>query len=96
MSVPYWVKDAVFYQIFPDRFRNGDLNNDPPNIQPWGSNPTLWGFQGGDLRGVIEKIDYLLVKNSLSDLKKSHLKAIWDLCLPRRSLLRGSSFKICD
>jgi cyclomaltodextrinase len=60
MTVPYWVKDAVFYQIFPDRFRNGDPSNDPPNIQPWGSKPTVWDFQGGDLRGVIEKIDYLL------------------------------------
>jgi glycosidase len=60
MTVPYWVKDAIFYQIFPDRFRNGDMTNDPPNIQPWGADPTLWGFQGGDLRGVIEKMDYLL------------------------------------
>ncbi len=60
MTAPYWVKDAVFYQIFPDRFRNGDPANDPPNKQKWGSTPTIWDFQGGDLRGVIEKIDYLL------------------------------------
>ena len=60
MAVPYWVQDAVFYQIFPDRFRNGDPDNDPPNLQPWGEKPTLWGFHGGDLRGVIQKIDYLL------------------------------------
>lgn len=60
MPVPYWVQDAVFYQIFPDRFANGDLRNDPPNVQPWGSPPTSWGFQGGDLRGIIEKFDYLL------------------------------------
>jgi glycosidase len=60
MTVPYWVKDAIFYQIFPDRFRNGDLSNDPPNVQAWETEPNLWGFQGGDLRGVIEKIDYLL------------------------------------
>ncbi len=60
MTAPYWVKDAVFYQIFPDRFRNGDPANDPPNNQKWGSTPTIWDFQGGDLQGVIEKIDYLL------------------------------------
>lgn len=60
MSVPYWVQDAVFYQIFPDRFANGDHDNDPPNVRSWGSKPTLWGFQGGDLRGVIKKFDYLL------------------------------------
>ena len=60
MTVPYWVQDAVFYQIFPDRFANGDPSNNPPNVQEWGSKPTLWNFQGGDLRGIIQKIDYLL------------------------------------
>ena len=60
MTVPYWVQDAIFYQIFPDRFNNGDLGNDPPNVKDWGSPPTIWDFQGGDLRGVIQKIDYLL------------------------------------
>ncbi len=58
--VPYWVQDAVFYQIFPDRFANGIPENDPPNVQRWGARPTIWGFQGGDLRGVINKFDYLL------------------------------------
>lgn len=60
MAVPYWVQDAIFYQIFPDRFHNGDPSNDPPNVDPWGSAPTIRGFQGGDLRGVITKLDYLL------------------------------------
>jgi glycosidase len=60
MSVPYWVQDAVFYQIFPDRFANGDLENDPPNVDSWGSKPTIWNFMGGDLRGVIRNLDYLL------------------------------------
>ena len=60
MSVPYWVQDAIFYQIFPDRFANGDPTNNPPNVEKWGSDPTLWNFQGGDLRGIIQKIDYLL------------------------------------
>jgi len=60
MSVPYWVQDAVFYQIFPDRFANGDQRNDPENVQNWESPPTLHGYQGGDLRGILNKLDYLL------------------------------------
>ncbi len=60
MTVPYWVQDAVFYQIFPDRFHNGDPANDTPNMDAWGSTPTIWNFQGGDLRGVIARLDYLL------------------------------------
>jgi cyclomaltodextrinase len=60
MSTPYWVEDAIFYQIFPDRFANGDIENDPPNVQPWGTLPTIWGFQGGDLIGIVQRFDYLL------------------------------------
>jgi cyclomaltodextrinase len=60
MAVPYWVQDSIFYQIFPDRFANGDPDNDPPNIKPWGSPPTPYEFQGGDLRGIIQNFDYLL------------------------------------
>lgn len=60
MSVPEWVRDAIFYQIFPDRFANGDLTNDPPNVSPWGSQPTIYNFLGGDLQGVIQKFDYLV------------------------------------
>ena len=59
MPVPPWVSDAVFYQIFPDRFANGDPSNDPPGTQPWGSPPTMWGFHGGDLAGVRDRLDYL-------------------------------------
>ncbi len=60
MTVPYWVQDAIFYQIFPDRFANGNPANDPANVEVWGSKPTIWNFQGGDLRGIIQKLDYLL------------------------------------
>lgn len=59
MTVPEWVQDAIFYQIFPDRFYNGDLSIDPPNVQHWGAEPTVTGFQGGDLRGIQYKLDYL-------------------------------------
>ncbi|MFH2103837.1 MAG: glycoside hydrolase family 13 protein [Chloroflexota bacterium] len=60
MTVPYWVQDSIFYQIFHDRFANGDPGNDPVNVQKWGSPPSLWGFQGGDLRGIVQRLDYLL------------------------------------
>jgi cyclomaltodextrinase len=60
MTTPYWVQDSIFYHIFPDRFANGDTSNDPPNVQKWGSPPTTWGFQGGDLRGILQNLDYLL------------------------------------
>jgi glycosidase len=60
MTVPYWVQDAIFYQIFPDRFADGDPFNNPVNVRSWGSPPTIEGFQGGDLRGIINNLDYLL------------------------------------
>ncbi len=91
--VPTWAKTVVWYQIFPERFRNGDPSNDPTvedirgadpqeppkewHIHPWGSDwyklqdyektngePELWKHllrrrYGGDLQGVIDKLDYL-------------------------------------
>jgi len=56
---PEWVLDAVFYQIFPDRFRNGDPGNDPPGTRPWGGPPDRHCFFGGDLWGILEQLDYL-------------------------------------
>lgn len=58
-QTPDWVKDAVFYQIFPDRFAKSDRVPKPNNLEPWESPPTLYGFKGGDLRGVLEHLDYL-------------------------------------
>ncbi len=58
-EAPDWVKNAVFYQIFPERFYNGDSSNDPPGTVPWGSEPTTKNFMGGDLQGIIDKLDYL-------------------------------------
>jgi glycosidase len=57
--VPFWVKDAIFYEIFPDRFANGNNSNDPPNTEPWGGVPTRKNFFGGDLQGIIDKLNYL-------------------------------------
>jgi glycosidase len=103
-SVPQWAKEAVWYQIFPERFWNGDRNNDPTlkdmkggwpyfqpdswqihpwtsdwyKLQPWESNidwhkhfswakegePNFYAAAGlrrygGDLQGVLDKLDYL-------------------------------------
>ncbi len=60
MSVPTWVQDSVFYQIFPDRFANGSATNDPINVRPWGEKPTITNFMGGDLSGIIDRMYYLL------------------------------------
>lgn len=61
VDVPAWVKDAVFYQIFPDRFARSVRNPLPRGItlKPWGTPPEEQGFQGGDLYGIAEKLDYL-------------------------------------
>lgn len=58
-TYPDWVKNAIFYQIFVDRFANGDSTNDAPGVVPWGSPPTRDNFFGGDLRGVLDYLPYL-------------------------------------
>jgi cyclomaltodextrinase len=60
MTTPDWVRDAIFYQIFPDRFARSERNpsgNLP--FESWDSPPTSYGFKGGDLYGIVEKLDYL-------------------------------------
>jgi len=60
MRIPDWVQDAIFYQIFPDRFAKSKRH--PAGRLPfesWDSPPTHHGFKGGDLYGVAEKLDYL-------------------------------------
>lgn len=59
VGVPEWAKGAVIYQIFPDRFAKGDGSTDPPGTDPWGSPPHSRRFQGGDLVGVADRLDYL-------------------------------------
>lgn len=56
---PSWLQDAIFYQIFVERFFNGDVANSPTPLTPWEDDPTPKSFFGGDLRGIIEKLDYL-------------------------------------
>ena len=63
IQTPDWVKHAVFYQIFPDRFakskqpRKRLLQNFM--WEEWHEVPTLQGYKGGDLWGVMEQLDYL-------------------------------------
>ena len=91
--VPSWSKEVVWYQVFPERFRNGDETNDPTmqdiigadpqdlpkewRVHPWGSDwyelqdyekangePEMWKHllrrrYGGDLQGIIDKLDHL-------------------------------------
>lgn len=60
IMTPEWVKDAVFYQIFPDRFaRSERLDRSGLRLEDWDSPPTLYGFKGGDLYGIAEHLDYL-------------------------------------
>jgi glycosidase len=80
-KVPDWARDAIYYYIFPDRFRNGDKGNDPkPGVRRyheatvelhanWNDKPWKPGdgsdayynndFFGGDLAGIIDKLDYI-------------------------------------
>nr|WP_239541253.1 glycoside hydrolase family 13 protein [Pullulanibacillus pueri] len=59
-TAPDWVKDTVWYQIFPERFGNGDASNDPSGVLPWGSEaPQPTSQFGGDLQGVIDHLDHL-------------------------------------
>ncbi|SKA87991.1 Glycosidase [Caloramator quimbayensis] len=51
--------DEIIYQIFPDRFYNGDRNNDPKGVQPWNNNVDRDSFLGGDLKGILDKLSYL-------------------------------------
>ena len=61
VKVPEWVKQTVWYQIFPERFANGDTTNDPKDTLAWGSEePTPFNFFGGDLQGVRDHLDHLV------------------------------------
>jgi alpha-glucosidase len=72
---PAWLHSSVFYQIFPDRFANGEPSNDPqpheyesrghgPQTFPWGTLPPddypfPLVFFGGDLQGITQHLDYV-------------------------------------
>ncbi|MEA5535375.1 glycoside hydrolase family 13 protein [Crocosphaera sp. XPORK-15E] len=63
IQTPDWVKHAIFYQIYPDAF----ARSVPPHqkwlldvpLEDWDAPPTYQGYKGGNLWGVIDKLDYL-------------------------------------
>lgn len=59
IDTPDWVRDAAFYQIFPDRFAIASRVAKPGPLEPWDAPPTTHGFKGGDLLGVAERLPYL-------------------------------------
>jgi glycosidase len=61
VQTPDWVKDAIFYQIFPDRFAFSEKlrPEKPRNLEPWDAPPTPYGYKGGDLLGVLERLDWI-------------------------------------
>src|SRR6478672_2509132 len=59
VDTPAWVRDAVFYQIFPDRFASSGRVVQPGALEPWDAPPTAHGFKGGDLWGIAERLPYL-------------------------------------
>lgn len=80
-----WVSDAIFYQIFPDRFYNGNLKNDPSGKTQWESLPTRTNFFGGDLKGIKKKLPYLkemgingIYLNPIFKAGKNHKYDTWD------------------
>jgi neopullulanase len=59
VETPLWVRDAVFYQIFPDRLARSGRVPAPGPFEPWDVAPTMHGFKGGDLLGVTAHLDRL-------------------------------------
>ncbi len=63
IHTPDWVKHAIFYQIFPDRFAQAELKPPvslaPLSLEAWNLPPTSQGYKGGNLWGVLDKLDYL-------------------------------------
>lgn len=60
-AVPDWVAQTVWYQIFPERFANGNPAISPEGVRPWDASiaPQVLDFFGGDLQGIIDHLDYL-------------------------------------
>ncbi|WP_413702434.1 alpha amylase N-terminal ig-like domain-containing protein [Psychromonas sp. KJ10-10] len=59
-TAPSWVKNTIWYQIFPERFANGNPDISPENTLPWGSqDPKSKSFFGGDIQGIIDHLDYI-------------------------------------
>lgn len=59
-TVPEWVEHTIWYQIFPERFCNGEPLNDPSHVKLWKMEKTNYlDLYGGDLQGIIKRLPYL-------------------------------------
>ena len=84
-TIPDWVYGGVMYQIFPERFSNGDSTINPKNLIDWNSTPTRLGFHGGDLIGVLNNLDHIeslgvniLYLNPIFLSSSTHKYDAWD------------------
>jgi len=60
VDVPAWAADSVFYQVFPDRFaRSGRVPAPGGGFEAWEAPPTHAGYKGGDLYGLVDRLDDL-------------------------------------
>ncbi len=82
---PAWVADAIFYQIFPDRFARSERVQKPSNLEAWNDPPTVFGYKGGDLLGIVEHLDYIqdlgvnaLYLNPIFASAANHRYHTWD------------------
>jgi len=56
---PKWATHQIYYQIFPERFKNGNDELTPKDAVAWGSEPDRENFMGGDIQGIIDGLDYI-------------------------------------
>jgi len=59
ISLPQWAEGEIIYQIIIDRFFDGNPDNNPEHVRPWGTLPNRSTYYGGDFEGIIKKLDYL-------------------------------------
>lgn len=60
IKTPTWVKNTTWYQIFPERFANGNPNRNNKYVKPWKSEKVKFDdWYGGDIEGIIERLPYL-------------------------------------
>ncbi|PSR34887.1 MAG: alpha-glycosidase [Sulfobacillus benefaciens] len=58
-SPPRWAAGSVCYEVFPDRFFRGHYLSPRKKLAPWGTKPQRNSYFGGNLRGIMDKLDYI-------------------------------------
>jgi glycosidase len=59
IDIPAWAREAIVYEIFPERFADGNPALHPPKISPWYAKVNYKQFIGGNIPGITGKLDYL-------------------------------------